>query len=79
MLLREKANSPNTGTVRCAVSCAVRGGTEKGREGVRLDGGAVNELLVGLREEDMTKGLETNRSKKTGCLSLVSLLQIIIQ
>jgi hypothetical protein len=39
-----------------------------------LDGGAVNELLVGLREEDMTKGLETNRSKKTGCLSLVSLL-----
>ena len=49
MLLRELANSPNTGTVRCAVSCAVRGGTEKGREGVRLDGGAVNELLVGLR------------------------------
>jgi hypothetical protein len=44
-----------------------------------LDGGAVNELLVGLREGDMTKGLETNRSKKTGCLSLVSLLIIIIQ
>ena len=38
------------------------------------DGGAVNELLVGLREEDITKGLETNRSKKTGYLSLVSLL-----
>jgi allantoicase len=48
-------------------------------KGESLDGGAVNELLVGLREEDMTKGLETNRSKKTGCLSLVSFLYIIIQ
>ena len=52
--------------------------TERSK-GESLDGGAVNELLVGLREEDMTKGLETNRSKKTGCLSLVSLLIIIIQ
>jgi len=53
---------------------------QRGRTRVEsLDGGAVNELLVGLREGDMTKGLETNRSKKTGCLSLVSLLIIIIQ
>jgi hypothetical protein len=35
-----------------------------------LDGGAVNELLVGLREGDMTKGTETNRSKKTGVSEL---------
>jgi hypothetical protein len=29
-----------------------------------LGGGAVYELLVGLREEDKAKSLETNRSKK---------------
>ena len=68
--IREKAISPNTGADRCTVN------RERAES---LDGGAVNELLVGLREGDMTKGLATNRSKKTGCLSLVSLLQIIIQ
>ena len=47
--------------------------TERSK-GESLDGGAVNELLVGLREEDMTRGSETNRSNKTGYLSLVSLL-----
>jgi hypothetical protein len=28
-LLREKANSPNTGTVRCAVSCEGQGRVER--------------------------------------------------
>jgi len=42
-----------------------RRSTGEGAKGWGLGGGAVFELLVGLREEDKAKSSETNRSKKT--------------
>ncbi len=47
--LREKTISPNTGADCSTVSRAVQDGQKREREGERLDGGAVNELLVELR------------------------------
>ena len=56
-----------------------RRSTREGAKGWGLGGGAVYELLVGLREEDKAKPSETNRSKKLFCLSLASHSKIIIQ
>ena len=71
-LTQTKRNEPKTRPrVRRFAYTVNRKGTRKRLSG-GLGGGAVYELLVGLREEDKTKLLKTNRSRRTGCLSLVS-------
>ena len=61
-----KRNEPQTRPrVRRFAYTVNRRSTREGAKGWGLGGGAVYELLVGLREEDKAKSSETNRSKKT--------------